>query len=175
MLFRSRTFLDNALSAFSKAALTYGERRLFSRSATALWHCGNLSHLLGAHADSSREFQRSGECYSSLENEMPRLSTHFHGLASYMYAWSHVEEAHQAHARGENAIASDHYRRAATMLEHSDRDYLYNNFLAWASLENADHLSRGEMLEKSSAAFQEASILFQIGRASCRERVYVLV
>jgi KaiC/GvpD/RAD55 family RecA-like ATPase len=93
--------------------------------------------------------------------EIPQLGSFYDNYSKYMLAWMEIEHAKHNHSLGEYREAKNHYENAAKLHVSSEQwSFLKTNYMAWASLEEAECLSRKEQTEKAEKVFQKAHIQF---------------
>jgi len=107
-------------------------------------------------------FKRVAADYRAGAKRLPRLASLFSELASYMEAWSLIEEARLRHVEEQYLLAAEGYARAAD---------LFQTTVAWAHLskhheassimEKGEALSRQEKEEDSAKSFMDATRAFE--------------
>jgi len=107
-------------------------------------------------------FKRVAADYRAGAKRLPRLASLFSELASYMEAWSLIEEARLRHGEEQYLLAAEGYARAAD---------LFQTTVAWAHLskhheassimEKGEALSRQEKEEDSAKSFMDATRAFE--------------
>jgi len=156
-----------ALEAFQSAAEWFKKADMPARAAESHWESGKVLDILGEHERSSEEFQLASSQFRKAGEKTRRLADFYRDHALYMMAWSEIEMARHFHVRQEPASSRDHYAKAATIHESiKGWKHLSANYSAWASIENAEDLSRSERNEEAIQAFQLAAKLFRESRDS---------
>ena len=78
-----------------------------------------------------------------------------------MRAWNDIEKARHNHLIEEYDKSKENYEQAAELHQSVEQwRYLSNNYFAWASVEEAESLSRSKQNEKAKQAFRKALEFF---------------
>ena len=164
--------LKEAIEAYGRAADTYDKAELPSRLAEAHWKIAKLYDRLGEYVKASENFESSAEAYKASAEKIQRLNEFYSDYATYMQAWSVIEKARHHHAEKQYGPAKEHYENAANLHKSTERwNYLGPNYLAWARLEEAEDLSRGERTEEARDLFQQAARLFVGAKKSIKAKL----
>lgn len=156
-----------ALEAFDGAAEWFKKVDMPARAAESHWESGKVLDILGEHEKSSEEFLLASGQFRKAEENITQLADFYRDHASYMEAWSEIEMARHYHIRQEPASSRDRYAKAAAIHESiKGWKHLSTNYSAWASIENAEDLSRKEGNEEAIQAFQQAAELFRESKGS---------
>ena len=174
-LTREQETLEKAIEVYQGAAETYRKAELPTRVAEAHWHAARLYDQLRKHVEAERNFQSASENYESAAEKIPQLKEFYIDHALYMQAWAEIEKAKHHHAEKQYGQAKEHYEKAANLHKTTEQwNYLSPNYLAWAKLEEAEDLSRGEQGEESLEAFKEAADLFAKAKISTKTQLQKL-
>jgi hypothetical protein len=164
--------LEKAIEVRENTAETYRKAELPSRVAEAQWHVARLYDQLGENTKAQRNYQSASKSYEQAAKKIPGLKELYIDHAVYMRGWSEIEKARHHHAQRHYGQAREHYRNAAGLHESTERwKYLSPNYLAWAKLEEAEHLSREEHGEEAIRIFKEAADLFYEAKDSIKREL----
>ncbi len=162
-----RTHLRRATEMLEGAAQSFRRADLPSRIAECHWKAGQVCDSLEDYMRSADEFSMASATYKAASARVPQLQDFYQELALYMQAWNEIEKARYHHAREEYWSAKDYYERAATLHEFSKRwRFMAPNYAAWAQVEGAEDLSRGEEGAEAIAGFEQARRLFREAKVS---------
>jgi len=154
--------LRKAVDAYEDAAKNFKKVNLSSRVAESYWKAARNQDQLHEHHKASESFAKAFEQYKIAAEKIPHFGDFYLDHATYMQAWSEIENANAAHALENYADAMKHYEKSAGLLSQTRLwSYLHSNFSAWSLLDSAEDLSRKERTVESIAAFRRASELFQ--------------
>ncbi len=155
-----------------KAVGWYSKAREPSQSAECNWEAAEAYETLGEYRKASERFELAADDYTKAAESVPRLKEFYADHAIYMRAWGEIEQANYHHLRQEPGQAKGHYENASAMHKSSRRwNYLAANYSAWAAVEHAEDLSRGEKPEEATKAFEEAARLFQESKNALHDQV----
>lgn len=116
-------------------------------------------------------FKRVAEDYRVGAKRLPRLSSLLNELASYMEAWSLIEEARLRHGEEQYELASDDYTRAAELfLATTGWAHLSKYHEASSIMEKAESLSRQEKENESAKSFASAAKAFSEAQTALGEK-----
>jgi hypothetical protein len=150
-----------AIRALEDAAETYLKRDLFSRAAECCWKIGRWYDDLNAHLEAAKHFTLASSHYVRAIERVPLLEEFYRTHASYMDAWSEIEQAKYHHQGKRYEQAQHHYAKAAILHTSAGSwSYLGANYSAWACLEAAEHVSRSEQTAEAKTRFQNAAERF---------------
>ena len=165
--------LDDAIKAFEESVEMYGKADSpFSRVAESYWQMAKAYDKMGNYTESARGFELASENYILAAKKIPQLKDLYQDHASYMEAWNEIEKARHHHAERQYGQAREHYEKAANLHKSTERwNHLSPNYLAWARLEEAEDLSRGEQIEEARDLFQQATKLFVEAKKSIQAKL----
>lgn len=165
LLNHDRKILGRAVDVYEDAAKNFKKVNLSSRVAESYWKAARSQDQLNEHHKASESFMNAFEQYKMAAEAIPHFGEFYLDHATYMQAWSEIENANAAHYLENYADATKHYEKSASLLNQTKLwSYLNPNFSAWALLEAAEDLSRKEKTVESIAAFKKASELFHKAR-----------
>jgi len=164
--------LGKLLEVLKRAVETYEKADLPSRTAEGYWQLAKVHNKLQNYAESARSFELAHENYVLAAEKITSLKDFYLNHASYMKAWSEIEKARHHHAEKQYGQAKRHYENAANLHKSTKRwNHLSSNYLAWARLEEAEDLSRGERAEEARDFFQQAARLFVEAKKSIKAKL----
>jgi tetratricopeptide (TPR) repeat protein len=149
-----------AIQAFDEAAITFLKLDMISHAAECYWKVGRLYGDLREHLKAAEQFTLASTHYTRAIKRVPPLEKFYQSYASYMDAWSEIEQGKHHHEAKRYEQAQHHYEKAATLHQTTKWNYLSPNYSAWARLEAAEHLSRSERPEEAKHSFHDAAQLF---------------
>jgi hypothetical protein len=153
--------LRRAAKAFAEASESYRKVDQKTRIAECQWKAAQTYDALGEHLKAAEDFELASDNYKSVSERVSQIKNFYLEHACYMAAWSEIEKARHHHDRQEYGLAREHYEKAATVHKSLKQwSYLAPNYFAWAQVENAEDLSRGEKSEEALQGFEEAAKLF---------------
>jgi hypothetical protein len=159
---QDRKTLRRAVDVYEDAAKNFKKVNLSSRVAESYWKAARSQDRLNEHHKASESFANAFEQYKIAAETIPHFGEFYLDHATYMQAWSEIENASAAHYLENYAEAMKHYEKSADLLNQTKLwSYLSPNFSAWSLLEAAENLSRKEKTVESIAAFKKASELYQ--------------
>ena len=162
LLTGNKTTLSRSVEVYEDAASKFKKVNLSSRVAECYWRTARNEDLLGEHDKAAGNFTKAFAEYKDAAQKIPNFADFYLDYATYMNAWSEVENAIVAHEREKYADAMEHYGKVANLLRQTKLwSYLASNFLAWSLLERAEDSSRKERSAESIEAFNEAAALFK--------------
>jgi tetratricopeptide (TPR) repeat protein len=169
---RNKENLRNAIEAFNKAIELYGKIDQRSLVAECYWKSGQAFDVLDEHLKAAEDFAFASTNYQKAVEKTPQLRALYQDHAFYMQAWSEIEKAKYHHEKQEYGPAKERFEKAASLHKSLKRwNYLAPNYAAWAQVENAEHLSRGEQGENAVRAFEQAANLFTETKNSLQEQL----
>jgi len=167
MLTEEKKILGKVIQIYEGAIETYDKADMPSRIAEAYWQIAKAFNRIGEYMQASRNFDLASGKYIVTAERISPLKEFYMDHSLYMQAWSEIERARHFHMREEYAGATQHYEKAAGLLQSSKLwSYLAPNFQAWALLEKGEDMSRKEKYQKAIEAFTQAAKLFNEARAS---------
>jgi len=159
--------LSKTVEAFSGAVETYQTADLPSRVAESFWQLAKVHSKLQNYAESAENFKFAAKAYKAVAKKLPQLKTFYSEYATYMQAWSEIENAKRTHAREEYHHAREHYKKAARLHKSTKLwRYLAPNYSAWVQLEDGEALSRNEQSQTAIRSFKKAAELFTKAKLS---------
>jgi len=159
-----------AIDVYQSAAQVYQKAEMPSRVAEAHWKAAKLYDRRGEYIKAAENFERASKNYQLVAEKIPQFRCFYEDQKSYMQAWSEFEKAKLAHEREEYEQSKTHYENASNLLKSSKHwSYLAPNFSAWATLEQAEDLTKREKSDESSRAFQLAAHQFGEAKTSLEE------
>ena len=165
-----RKDLESSADAFETLAEYYRLGGLPSRSAEGIWEAARRYDLLREHSRSSEKFAAASVLYRKAAESTPKLKEFFENHSVYMRAWSEIEQAKYHHSRQEHGQSSEEFARAAELLKSTRNwSYMCSNYLAWAKLDAAEHLSRMGKGQDAWEAFESAAQRFEETKKIMRE------
>ena len=174
-LTNERITLRRVIESYGKAADNYEKAGLTGRIAEAYWKVAVIQDLLGEYLDSATSFGNASEKYRQSTQDMPELKKLYMDHAIYMEAWSEIERARHHHLEKRYGEAKEHYEKAAKLHESTEHwSYLAPNYRAWARLEEAEGLSRGEQTQKATGVFEKAAQLFNETKVLIKSKLDVI-
>ena len=164
--------LERAVEVFAGAAEIFSETDLMSHAAESHWQIAKLHDQLGEHLEAGCSYEAAAEAYKTAAKKIPQLKGFYNDYSLYMQAWSQIEQARQNHQKEDYAQAVEHYEKAADLHKSSEPwSYLVPNYLAWASIEEAENLSRKENTQQAKQTFQEAFEQFSKAEESIKRKI----
>ncbi len=126
------------------------------------WKIAKFHDTLGDYKEASRAFKRAAEDYKLAAKKLRASEQVFANLASYMDAWSLIEEARLHHSEEQYLLAAENYTNVAGILEPTKAwNHLSKHYLACSFLEGGEALSRQERQDASVESFTSAAESFQ--------------
>ncbi len=165
-------FIKKAIQISWKIIESARKGDLISRIAESYWKIARKLDILGEHIEAADNFKHASEGYLRAAKKIPQLQGFYQDHANYMRAWNEIERARYNHKKKNYGIAKEHYEKAAKLHENTERwGYLSPNYLAWARLEEAEHLSRTEETQEARDLFQQAAGLFVEAKESIKNEL----
>jgi len=175
-LTRDKNRLDAAIDAYQKAAGFFMKGEMPSHSAESYWLIAQLQGQKGENLVASQNYEFASQAYTCAAKNLPQLKDFYNDYSLYMQAWSHIEQAKHSHSIGEYDNSRQQYSKAAKLHELTDSwSYLVPNYLAWASMEEAESLSRSENTQKAKEAFQKAREHFTKAETSIKQKITEII
>jgi len=155
-------YLRKTIETLKEAIESARKLDIISLVAESYWKIAKAQDILGEHLQAAGNFERASESYLQAAEKVQLLRDFYQDHATYMKAWNEIEKARIHHAERHYGQAKDHYKKAADLHESTKRwTYLNPNYLAWARLEEAEDLSRGEIISEAIQLFKKAAKLFR--------------
>ncbi|MCW4027977.1 MAG: hypothetical protein NWE76_10915, partial [Candidatus Bathyarchaeota archaeon] len=162
-------YLRRAIEISRKAIESAIKADMISRTAESYWKIAKAHDVLGEHIEATDNFRHASESYVKAAEKIPQLNEFYQDHADYMQAWSEIEMARHCHVEKRYREAKEHYKKAAELHEATERwSYLSPNYLAWATVEGAEDLSRREQTEEARDLFHQAGKLFAEAKESIK-------
>jgi hypothetical protein len=157
-----RSDAEAALQVYETVAQQYYESKLFGRTAPIVWRIAETYDSIGEFEKSSVSFVKSSEFYEQAAKSEKSLEKRFSQLSSYMRAWSLIEDARLLHSDEKYHLASVKLSEASSILEVTESfKHLSKHYLAFATMEEAEELSRKESNSESALSFGKAKGEFE--------------
>jgi len=167
---RDEKVMNRAIEVYQDAVQVYQKAGMPSRVAEAQWKTARLLNRLCEYAKAADNFEKASKNYQLVAEKIPQFKCFYEDHKSYMQAWSEFEKAKLAHQKEQYEQSKTHYESAANLLKSTKRwSYLTPNFSAWATLEQAEDLSKREKSEEARQAFQLAAQQFSEAKSSLDE------
>ncbi len=162
--------INRAIEVYLAAAQCYQKVGMASRVAEAHWKAAKLQDRRGEYDEAASSFEQASKDYRLAVDKAPQFKCFYQDHGSYMQAWSEFENAKLAHQKEQYEQSKIHYENAAHLLKATKRwSYLAISFAAWATLEQAEDLSKSEKSEDARQAFQLAAQQFNEAKSSLDE------
>jgi len=162
--------INRAVEVFQDSAQVYQKVGMPSRVAEAYWKAARLNDQRGEYDKAADNFEQASKSYQLVAEKIPQFKCFYEDHKSYMQAWSEFEKAKLAHQKAQYEESKTHYEDAAKLLKSTKRwSYLAPNFTAWATLEQAEDLSKKDKSEEARQVFQLAAHQFTEAKASLEE------
>jgi len=162
-------YLRKAIIALKESIKSASKVDMVSLMAESYWKVAKAQDAMGEHLEAAESFAQASQGFTKAAKKIPQLKEFYLNHSVYMQAWSQIEKARHHHAERRYGQAKEHYEKVASLHQSTERwNYLASNYLAWAKLEEAEDLSRGELEEEAPQAFKEASKLFCKARTSIK-------
>ena len=171
-LTKKKNTLEKAIGVFSDALEIYSKTKLNARVAECHWQIAKLYDQLENFEKAAVDYNLAAKTYKLAAIKNPKLKDFYHNYSLYMLAWGQIEKARHAHEIEDYDKAGEHYEKAGKLHESSESwRYLAPNYKAWASIENAESLSRNEQTESAKKAFQKSLEQFNRAEKAIREKL----
>ncbi len=136
------------------------------------WKIAKVQNALGDYGEASKSFTKAAEDYRLGAKKVPALEPLFQELASYMNAWSLIEDARLRHNEEQYLLAAENYTKVAGILEPTKAwNHLSKHYLACSFLEGGEALSRQERQDASVESFTSATKTFQEAKMELENRL----
>ncbi len=154
-------------------AITYLTRAGLDGPIAALrWKIAKVYDTIADHKQASHFFRKAAEDYRLGARKIPSSASVFAELASYMDAWSLIEEARLHHSEEQYLLAAEKYTMTASMLQPTKGwRHLSKHYTACSFLEGGEALSRQERQEASIESFSEAVKTFREAKSDMHTRL----
>ena len=149
--------LKKANEVYNNAAEDFKNVDLPSRVAESYWKIARNLDLVGEYNRAAENFEKGFAGFKAAAQKIRAFGDFYLDYASYMKAWSEIENAKLAHGNENYTVAMNHYEKASNLLKQSKSwNHLSSNFYAWSVLEQAEDLSREDNCYESKVAFEKA-------------------
>ena len=164
--------LSMAIEAYKTAANAAEKAELPTHMAESLWHVASLLSQRGEYQEASQSYKSASEAFDVAAKKIPKLKDFYNDYSVYMRAWSQIEQARHAHQTEDYIKAQACYEKAANLQRPVEPwRYLSPNYFAWASMEEAESLSRNEQTQKAKQTFQNALEQFSKAEKSIKQKL----
>ena len=156
--------LVKAIEIYTDSINVFRKTKSWTYIAESHWQIAKLQSSIGEHNKATNNYNLAAKHYRLASEKIPQFEQFYNDFSKYMQAWSQIEQARYAHSIDEYDKAKEHYKKSAELHESTEPwSYLTSNYFAWASVEEAESLSRQENSQKAKITFQKA--LDQFGKA----------
>jgi KaiC/GvpD/RAD55 family RecA-like ATPase len=171
-LTKEQKTLSSAIEAYKTAAVNFKKTDLPTHAAESYWHMAYLLSQRGEHQEAFGNYELASEAYNIAAKTIPQLKEFYGNYSDYMKAWSQIEQARYSHSIEEYNKAKEHYKKSAELHESTEHwSYLAPNYFAWASMEEAESLSRKEKTQQAKQRFREALQKFSHAKESIKQKL----
>ncbi len=154
---KQENVLSKAIDSYQKATLYFEKAEMPTHCAESYWHLAQLNDQLGEQQKASKNYEFASEAYNLAGKKLPQLADFYNHYSKYMLAWSQIEQARYSHSIEDYDKAKEHYEKTAELHKKSQPwSYLAPNYFAWATMEEAEGLSRRENTQQAKQSFQKA-------------------
>ena len=172
ILTKKKEILEKAIGHYKNAIEEATKLENQPQIAEAYWQIAKIHDKLGNNLEASQKYQSAADYYKLAGEKIPQLKEFYEDFSVYMQAWSEIEKAKQSHSLEEYEQARGHYEKIATLHQLSKSwSYLAPNYLAWATMEKAEDLSRKENTREAIQTFQQAIEQFSKAKDSIQLRI----
>ena len=169
---KNREHLEKAINIWRSEIDEAKKLEKLNQVAELYWEIANARDTLGEHDEAAESFQQSSDYYRRSAEKIPQLREFYSDYTKYMQAWSELEQAKQCHSEKRYVASKDHYESAAKIFGSTEPwRYLVPNYQAWARLEEAEALSRGEQTEKAKEIFDLSTNMFEEVRRETKAKL----
>jgi hypothetical protein len=155
-------YVDRAIDTYREVLKTYKENNLDCRVAETHWKIASIYNRLGRFQESADEFESASTYFDNAAKKMPHLNEFYLEYSNYMKAWSEIKKAKHHNLQKQYDLVREHYQKAADLHKSTKRwNYLYNNYLAWARLAEAEDLSQNDKTIDARDLFEEIVDMFE--------------
>ncbi len=144
--------LINAREIFQSVVSECHDRGYHSYSAAAHEYIAHIDDRMGNHIVSAKHYERAQDSHiESLKNiEYKPLKNRVKEKIEYTKAWSLIQRAKAYHKKENHLKAKKSYKKGCEILEELPTyNYEAPYYIAWASQEEAEHLSKKERHEEA--------------------------
>ncbi len=164
--------LVQSIKAYEGAAGYLEKAGHYGTEAGIWWKISNAYESIGDYKKSSDAFKTAAGNYEAASKKHPGTADTFSDLASYMRAWTSIQEARLHHAEDQYSIAAEDYLKAASILGLTKSwKHIASHYQACASLEKGEMQSRQENHEESLHSFQSALQAFHQTEKEVHEKL----
>jgi hypothetical protein len=164
--------LRESYLTLEKAARKYSDEELYVRTAESYWSLAKRQDAKEYYENAAKIFEQASDNYRLMAEEIPYLNDFYQDYAKYMQAWNKIEAAKLHHAEKHYGAAKEQYEKAAELHKETKKwNYLSQNYLAWALLEDAEDTSRREQAQEARDLFQRAANQFIESKESIKNKL----
>jgi tetratricopeptide (TPR) repeat protein len=159
---KENEYIDRAIDTYREVLKTYKDNDLDCRVAETYWKLASIYNRLGRFQESADEFESASTYFDNAAKKMPHLNEFYLEYSKYMKAWSEIKKAKHHNLQKQYDKVKEHYQKAADLHKSTKRwNYLYNNYLAWARLAEAEDLSQNDKTIDARDLFEEIVDMFE--------------
>ncbi len=171
-LTREANIAHRAVEAYENAIGRFARFEQTSPTAAVQWKIARIHDSTGSYELASQSFSNAARDYRFAAKKILGLSSAYGELASYMEAWSRIEDARLKHDGELYLQASENYGSAASTLQVTRTwNHLSSHYNACSLLERGEALGREEKHEASVEAFSSAVNGFHDAEAKLQNRI----
>jgi len=172
LLTEESELLLRALEVYNDAITIFSKLKYFTGVAESNWQKAKIHEQFGKLVEAQKDYELAAEAYLNTAETVPHLKDFYIAHSFYMQAWSQIELARYSHSIEEYGTSKECYEKAAALYELTGSwNYLAPNFVAWASLEEAESLSRKENAHQAKQIFEKALQQFSFAKESIRQKL----
>ncbi len=135
------------------------------------WKAATAYDGIGDYRAASDAFRQASKDYRLGAKKIPSSESVFTELASYMEAWSLIEEARLRHDQDQFLLGAENYSKAAEILRQTKTwSHLSNHYTGCSYIEGGEALSRQEKPEAAIESFTKAMNAFDEARPELEEK-----
>jgi KaiC/GvpD/RAD55 family RecA-like ATPase len=172
ILTKENYVLLRAIEVLERAIFFFEKNNLITHMAESQWKMARFHDQLCRYIESSSNYESAAKTYKIAGKKIPQLKKFYQDHSLYMQGWSEIEQARYSHSIEDYGKAKEHYDRAAKLHELSEPwSHLAANYFAWASMEEAERLSRQETTQQAKQSFQKAYTQFCNAEESFKQKL----
>ena len=155
-------YIERSIVTYREILQIYTENDLYSSIAETNWALASIYNRLGRFQESAREFEYASTSFGKAAEKTPHLEYFYLDYQKYMKAWSEINYAKYNNILKEYIKVKLHYQNAADIHNSTNGwKYLYNNYLAWARLAEAEDYSQNDDMVEAKRVFEEIIPMFE--------------
>ncbi len=163
---------QRAIEVYEDSINYMAKAKLVGPVAPVRWKIARVHDVLGDYKGAFDGFKKAAEDYRLAAKKVSGSASVFGEIASYMDAWSLIEQARLHHDEEHYPEAAEDYSNAARMLQKTrTRNHLSTHYRACSLLEKGEALSRDEKQETSVAALNDALKVFREAAAGLEDKL----